>query len=59
VFEEIARMTGGAYAPFASDSAKQLGELLKAAALFATGGAAALAADKSEGARLLLGQLKS
>ena len=59
IFEEIARLTGGAYAPFSSDSARQLGELLKAVATFARGGATALAADKSEGARLLLGQIKS
>lgn len=58
VFEEIARMTRGAFAPFASNSAKQLGELLKAVASFARGGIAALTADKSPSATLLLTQLR-
>jgi hypothetical protein len=58
VYEEIARVSGGAYAKFDSSSAERLSELLRAAALFAAGGATALAADKSAGARLLLGQIK-
>jgi hypothetical protein len=41
-FQEIARVTGGAYARFDTGAAKELGALLKAAALFATGGLKAL-----------------
>ena len=58
VYEEIARGSGGAYARFDSNSAGRLRELLKAAALFATGGLAALTADKSAAATLLLGQMR-
>ncbi len=58
VYEEIARVSGGAYAKFDSSSAERLSELLRTAALFAAGGATALAANKSAGARLLLGQIK-
>ena len=58
VYEEIARASGGAYAKFDSGSPGRLSELLKAAALFAAGAAAALAADKSDSSKLLLGQLK-
>jgi hypothetical protein len=43
VFREIARITGGAYCRFDSGSAAQLGQLLKAVAVFAVGGKAALA----------------
>ena len=41
-FREIARNAGGAYGQFGPGSARQLAELLKTAALFATGGLAAL-----------------
>ena len=58
VFREIARLTGGGYAKFNAGAAKQLGELLRAVAAFATGGIAALANQNSEGARKLLGQMK-
>jgi hypothetical protein len=57
-FREIARNTGGAYGRFDADAAKQLGELLKAAAVFATGGVAALEHRKDAGSTLLLKQLK-
>lgn len=58
VFREIARLSGGAYGRFDAGAAKQLGELLRAVAAFATGGIAALANQNSESARLLLGQMK-
>lgn len=43
-FQHIARLTGGAYAPFESDSAGLLRRLLCAVAVFAAGGRAALQA---------------
>ena len=58
VFREIATITGGAYCRFDSGSAAQLGQLLKAVAVFAVGGKAALAASKDAEAIKLLGQLK-
>jgi hypothetical protein len=57
-FRDIARASGGAYARFAAGAAKQLSELLKAAAVFATGGLAALEHRKDAGSMLLLSQLK-
>ena len=42
VFRDIARLTKGVYARFDSGAAKQLRELLMAAAIYATGGAVAL-----------------
>lgn len=59
-FREIARLTRGAYCRFDQGAAGELGELLTAVAVFATGGARALE-DMSKaggGARLLLEQLK-
>ncbi len=60
-FKEIARLTGGAYCPFDAGSARQLRELLKAVAVYATGGRKALkdygAATKSVAATRLLEQL--
>lgn len=41
-FQEIARLTNGAYARFDQGAAEQLRALLKAAAVYATGGAVAL-----------------
>jgi hypothetical protein len=58
VFREIARLTRGAYCRFDPGAARQLAELLRAVAAFATGGMAALAARKDAGAIKLLGQLK-
>ena len=61
-FREMARLTKGAYCPFDVGSARQLAELLKAVAVYASGGRKALTAlEKSgdNGARLLLSQLKS
>jgi hypothetical protein len=58
VFRAIAQATHGAYCRFDEGSAKQLGELLKAVAVFAVGGVAALQASKDAGAIKLLGQMK-
>lgn len=58
VFQEIARASGGAYCRFDPGAARQLAELLKAAAAYAAGGATALAARKDAGSIKLLGQLR-
>ena len=58
VFRELARLTGGAYGKFDAGAARQLAELLRAAAAFAVGGRAALANQNSDGAHLLLAQMK-
>jgi hypothetical protein len=58
VFREIAKITKGAYCHFDSGSAAQLGQLLKAVAVFAVGGRAALEASKDAGAIKLLEQLR-
>jgi hypothetical protein len=58
VFREIARLTHRAYCRFDPGAARQLAELLRAVAVFATGGMAALAARKDAGAVKLLSQLK-
>lgn len=42
-FQQIARLTGGAWCPFDAGSADQLRDLLRAVAVFAAGGRAALA----------------
>jgi hypothetical protein len=55
-FREIARLTGGAYAHFDAGSAGRLAGLLRAAAAYASGGAAALqrlASREGEARRLL------
>src|SRR5215472_15410722 len=57
-FREIARLTHGAYSRFDPGAAKQLAELLKAVAVFATGGLTALANQNNASAVKLLGQLK-
>jgi hypothetical protein len=58
VFRDIARLTKGAYCRFDPGAARQLAELLRAVAVYATGGIVALAARKDAGAIKLLGQLK-
>ncbi|MGI1678040.1 MAG: VWA domain-containing protein [Cellvibrionaceae bacterium] len=61
VFRQIARLSGGAYCPFDLSSAKTLGELLSAVAVYASGGRKALIKLKEESsnaAQLLLDQLK-
>jgi hypothetical protein len=58
-FREIARASGGAYCRFDPGAARQLAELLRAAAAYAAGGMQALAKQQQGGAaRLLLGQMK-
>jgi hypothetical protein len=60
-FREIARLTRGAYCRFNLSSAHELGELLRAAAVYAAGGIKALAdlsARRSAGAQKLLAQMK-
>ena len=58
IFRDIARVTGGAYARFDAGAVKQLGELLKAVATFATGGLKALEGRKDAASMLLIDQLK-
>jgi|SRR6516164_608973 hypothetical protein len=58
IYEEIARITGGAVAEFNVNAAQRLADLLKAVAVFASGGVKALASQNSEAARLLLAQVK-
>jgi hypothetical protein len=58
VFRATAQASRGAYCGFDEGSAKQLGELLKAVAVFAVGGRAALETNKDAGAIKLLGQMR-
>jgi hypothetical protein len=58
IFREIARITNGAYARFDTGAAAKLRELLQAVAAFAVGGVTALANQRTDSARKLLGQLK-
>lgn len=55
-FQQIARLTRGAYCPFDASSARQLRELLSAVAVYAAGGQAALEdySRRAGGAALLL-----
>ena len=55
-FQQIARLTRGAYCPFDASSAKQLRELLSAVAVYAAGGRTALEdySRRAGGATLLL-----
>ncbi len=57
-FEQVARLSGGAYCPFDSGSAKQLRDLLSAVAVYAAGGRQALLDFESRhgGGRLRLTQ---
>ena len=57
-FREIARLTHGAYSRFDPGAARQLAELLKAVAVFATGGLTALADQHNASAVKLLSQLR-
>jgi len=61
-FEEVARLSGGAYCPFDAGSAQQLRELLSAVAVFAAGGRQALVEfgkeRGSKAVRLLTGQIR-
>jgi hypothetical protein len=57
VFQEIARLTNGAYCRFDAGAADQLRDLLRAVAAYAAGGRRALAASGHAGAVKLLQQL--
>lgn len=57
-FRKIAGVSHGAFGRFDAGGVKQLGEMLKAAALFAVGGTAALEGRKDAASVLLLGQMK-
>jgi hypothetical protein len=56
-FRQVAKVGGGAYAPFDADSAEALRDLLRAVAVFAAGGRAALARLAGPAARRIAGQL--
>jgi len=58
-FQDIARLTHGAYCRFDPGAARQLAELLRAVAVFAAGGMPALAARHDASAIKLLGQMGS
>jgi hypothetical protein len=58
VFQDIVKHTNGAYAGFNAGSASQLAELLRAVALFATGGLEALAHSSNKEAIRLLGAMR-
>jgi hypothetical protein len=57
VFRQIAKLSGGAYAPFDSGSAEALRALLRAVAVYAAGGRAALVRLEGPAARSIAGQL--
>lgn len=57
VFRQIARLSGGAWAPFDAGSAEALRDLLRAVAVFAAGGRAALARLPGAAAGRIAGQL--
>jgi hypothetical protein len=59
-FQEIARLTGGAWSRFDPGASAQLRELLRAAAAYAAGGREALLqlARNDGGAARLLGQMR-
>jgi hypothetical protein len=59
VFEELKRLTNGAHRRFSPGAARELADLLRAAAVFAVGGLAALRDLRSDGARKLLEQIKN
>ncbi len=58
IFRNMTEITGGAYERFSDSSARMLGELLRAVAVFAAGGRLALERQGSSAARLLLGQMR-
>lgn len=57
-FREFARLTKGAYARFDASAPKELAELLRAVAAYASGGHEALSLQKSVSAKRLLEQLR-
>ena len=59
IFQELARLSGGATIPFDAGSAERLRMLLRAVANFARGGIKALQEGSDEGERLLLEALRN
>jgi hypothetical protein len=57
IFKKLARITGGAYAPFDAGSPAQLRDLLRAVAAYAAGGMVALEGQRSAAAAKLLTQV--
>lgn len=57
-FRQIAKVSGGAFAPFDSASATALRDLLRAVAVFASGGRASLAALPGPSAGRIMAQLR-
>jgi hypothetical protein len=57
-FAQMARLSNGAHCKFSSGSAQELADLLRAVAAFAVGGLQALADQRTDSARKLLGQMK-
>jgi hypothetical protein len=57
-FRKIAEWSNGAYGRFDAGAGKRLGELLKAAAVYAAGGLMALERRRDEASRLLIAQMK-
>jgi hypothetical protein len=57
-FHKIAELSGGAFGRFDAGGVKQLGELIKAVAAFAAGGAQALEGRQDEASMLLLEQMR-
>lgn len=57
-FREFARLSKGAYARFDASAPKELAELLKAVAAYASGGRDLLKLQKTASAQALLGQLR-
>jgi len=57
-FAEMARLSHGAHCVFNAGAARQLADLLRAVAAYATGGVKALQNLSSDSARKLLGQIK-
>tara|TARA_Y100000385_G_scaffold229864_1_gene241389 strand:- start:388 stop:699 length:312 start_codon:yes stop_codon:yes gene_type:complete len=58
IFEQLAQLSHGAYAPFDASSADQLRVLLAAVSRFAQGGTAALRRSNTRGDQTLLCQLE-
>jgi hypothetical protein len=58
VFRELMRLNKGAYSKFTRGAASEVGELLRAVAVFAVGGAGALSDLRTDSARRLLGSTR-
>jgi hypothetical protein len=58
IFRSMARLTNGAFERFDPSAIDKLADLLRAVAAFAVGGLAALTDQRTDAAKLLLGQMK-